>query len=150
MPGCRERVVPDDGRTENRWVALFCMMVLLFGVVGVWLRQTPVVASGQTPDLAPAARQQLTELTIALDEARFMVKEGHWPPLTAMVQAQIPPFSEGGWQELAHGCWLGPRVGEPDGHWLISLPDNAIFLDGEGAATPPDCATPLHWILMTP
>jgi len=150
MTGCRERVVPDDGRHENRWVALFTLAVLLCGAIGIWWRQEPVAPAVQTPALAPAARQQLTELAIALDEVRFMASDGHWPTLTAMVQAQVSPFSAGGWQELAHGCWLGPRVGDPHGHWLISLPDHAIFLDGEGASTPPDCTTPLHWILMTP
>jgi len=107
MSGCRERVVPDDGRNENRWVALFTAAVLLCGVVGIYLRQAPDTPVAQTPDLTPAGRQQLTELVIALDEAGFMASDGHWPALAAMEQALIPPFSEGGWQELANGCWLG-------------------------------------------
>ena len=150
MSGCRERVVPDDGRNENRWVALFTAAVLLCGVVGIYLRQAPDTPVAQTPDLTPAGRQQLTELVIALDEASFMASDGHWPALAAMEQALIPPFSEGGWQELANGCWLGPRVGQPDARWLVSLSAHAIFLDGEEASGIPDCTTPLHWILMTP
>ncbi|MGL5525423.1 MAG: hypothetical protein ACRDCY_16845 [Aeromonas veronii] len=109
MSGYRERVVPDDGRNENRWVALFTAAVLLCGVVGIYLRQPPDTPVAQTPDLTPAGRQQLT-----------------------------------------NGCWLGPRVGQPDARWLVSLPANAIFLDGKGASGIPDCTTPLHWILMTP
>ncbi|MGL5994701.1 MAG: hypothetical protein ACRCZ8_14470 [Aeromonas sobria] len=150
MTGYRERVAPDDGRNENRWVAIFTIALLLCGVVGIWLRQEPATPVVQTPQLTPSARQQLTELTIALDEARFMASDGRWPALTAMAQAQIPPFHEGDWQELANGCWLGPSPGHADGRWLLSLPANAIFMAGEGVSGTPDCTTPTHWISMTP
>ncbi|WP_279502550.1 hypothetical protein [Aeromonas veronii] len=104
MSGCRERVVPDDGRNENRWVALFTAAVLLCGVVGIYSRQAPDTPVAQTPDLTLAGRQQLTELVIALDEAGFMASDGHWPALAAMEQALIPPFSEGGLARV--GQWL--------------------------------------------
>lgn len=141
MSGCRERVVPDDGRNENRWVALFTAAVLLCGVVGIYLRQAPDTLVAQTPDLTPAGRQQLTELVIALDEAGFMASDGHWPALAAMEQALIPPFSEGAGKSWPMAAGWGHEWANPMRAGLSRCPLMPFFSTAKGH---PASLTALH------
>lgn len=147
----RERVLPDNGRQETRWVMLTLVLVLLAGVVGIQWRQQADPEPAAHAGLSTAGTRLLTELSIAAEEIRFMTPTGEsLPSATRLGELGVPPFerAELDWQQPQPACYLtfDPDSGAAFALWLA--PEGGLFFAPRGASLPSHCRELAHWTRM--
>ena len=147
---CCERVLPDNGRQETRWVMLTLVLVLLAGVFGLVWRQQAVPAAPPNTSLNTQDSRLLTELAIASEEIRFMTPDGKpWPTPAQLTDAGVPPFDRAGlrWQQPETACYATtePTTGAAFALWLA--PEGGLFYHPDGKP-PHHCHDLAHWTRM--
>lgn len=153
-----ERVKPDNGREENRWVLLLTLTVLLLGTLGVLLRQTPVQMTKQQPELSLHQRQLLMELTIAADEIRFLalpefLQTGHWPDRQQLLAEELLPVFPGqsaeAWQQPQPACLVLQQPSQTAAFLLLLQADTThLYFTDQFTGTPASCDHLHHWLRM--
>lgn len=130
-----ELVPPKDGRQENVWVLFLVLLLLTAGALGVGWRHVPSAAP--TPHLighTPLDRQLMMELSIALDEIRFIygMQQGQHHALDAstLLAADLLPQDPTGtsfWMEISENCLLLNRQGSPSMLLYLEAADLALY-----------------------
>lgn len=151
-----EVVRPDDGRLESVWVALFILVVLLLGALGIWARQQPVLVEDPSVTLNDPQRQLLLELSIAADEIAFMQDFLGDEVLTlgSLTEQVLLPVFAGqtlqAWQVISQGCFLLPQP-QTAAAFALNLPENApaeIFFTPKLVKLPNSCNQLSDWLRM--
>ncbi|MCV6610390.1 MAG: hypothetical protein OIF55_06440 [Amphritea sp.] len=118
--GVTERIVPDDGRKESRWVFLTVLLILIAGGAGIFVNRSEPARLPDYLQLSVNDKAVLTALRNAGDEILFLAEVNDaLPDIASLEQAGVPPFaampgqqSRYHWQHLSAGCYLGtPKAG---------------------------------------
>ncbi|MBY6185375.1 hypothetical protein KUV89_01790 [Marinobacter hydrocarbonoclasticus] len=137
-----QKVAPDNGVAEGRYVALAIVAILGIGTLLLPHHQAgshhAMLAAHQIAhnELPAGIQVPFTDLKLAHEEIRDwhqdnlddgLIGIASWPGIAELSDSYIPPFSEGRWQQPGEGLYLG----QLQEHLLLldsTLPDAQLWL----------------------